>query len=118
MLPRTGMLRFFFALCAFVVVLCAASSARADKVAVLPFTATQALPEPELEREVPHEPREETVERAKVEPVHRVDHRAQHPEKIRRLQRRPWDIRWRRPAPDSTPPTRTATGFSPAMPSR
>ncbi len=44
------MLRFFSALCAFIVVLCAASSARADKAAVLPFTAAQALPKPELEQ--------------------------------------------------------------------
>ncbi|GAC1546542.1 MAG: hypothetical protein NVS3B10_10510 [Polyangiales bacterium] len=48
------MLRFFFAICAFVIVLCAASSAlcsSADKVAVLPFTApSQTLPKPELEQ--------------------------------------------------------------------
>ena len=38
--------------------------------------------EPELEREVAHEPREEAVEGAQAEPVHRVGHRAQHPEKV------------------------------------
>src|SRR4051812_33693558 len=44
------MLRFFFALCTFVLVLCAASSARADKVVVLPFTGQPGLAKPELDQ--------------------------------------------------------------------
>jgi len=44
------MLRFFFALTAALVVLLAASRARADKVAVLPFEAPKGAAKPELDR--------------------------------------------------------------------
>jgi hypothetical protein len=44
------MLRFFFAFCALAIVLCAASPAFADKVAVLPFSAPKGGTKPELDQ--------------------------------------------------------------------
>ena len=44
------MLRFFTALCAFFVALSFACAARADKVAVLPFTASPGVVKPELDQ--------------------------------------------------------------------
>lgn len=44
------MLRFILAICTFFVCVCAAGSAFADKVAVLPFTAPRGLAKPELDQ--------------------------------------------------------------------
>jgi len=61
------MLRFFFALTAAVLVLCAASPAFADKVAVLPFTAPKGLSKPELDQ-ARKWTREATIVRGHVPP--------------------------------------------------